>query len=83
VAYFVALAEIASASTTSSFASALVCFTSIITCEVETFQQVLVKQLLKHEYTKFNRSEKSNTFSFFALKLLPNIYSYFSCLSCL
>jgi hypothetical protein len=57
MAFFAALAEIDLASTVASFASALVCFTSIITYEVVTLQQGLLKQLLKHEYTKFNRSE--------------------------
>jgi hypothetical protein len=46
--FFVALAEIASASIVASFALVLVYFTSFITCEVDTFYQGLVK----HEYTK-------------------------------
>jgi hypothetical protein len=50
--FFATLAEIASTSTVPSFALASVYFTSIITYEVKIFQQGLVKQLLKYEYTK-------------------------------
>jgi hypothetical protein len=68
VTFSAALAKIALASALTSFASASVCFTSIITYEVEIFQQGLVHQLLKHEYTKFKRNEKSNAFGFFCFK---------------
>jgi hypothetical protein len=66
--FFAALAEIASTSAVASYASALVYFTSIITYEVETFQQGLVKQLLKHEYTIFNRSKKSKHLRLFCFE---------------
>jgi hypothetical protein len=52
-AFFVALVDIASASTVASLASTSLCFTSITSWEVETFQQELVKQFLKGEYAKF------------------------------
>jgi hypothetical protein len=48
----------ASASAAAFLASASVCFTSITTCEVETFQQGLLKQLFDTSLLKFRNMQK-------------------------
>jgi hypothetical protein len=57
----------ASASATAFLASASICFTSITTCEVETFQQGLVNQLFDTSLLKFRKMQK--------VKYLRNFFS--------